>query len=131
MTYITNLLPQAELDALRLVVDNGVLPTICNIISRVNVNTKGVQTIVEGTAYADVRCRFYADQRENSRSYRAGEVMSTMTEWIITLSHDQELHNGWYVEANGERYEVVGVYDDPTFKLATRADLVRLHIEAP
>jgi hypothetical protein len=58
-------------------------------------------------------------------------VMSTMTEWILTLPYDQEIHNGWFVEHEGERYEVIGVYEAPSFKVAVRADMVRLHTEAP
>lgn len=131
MTYSTNLLPIAELNEIRDAVEAGVMPNVCNIISRSTTNTKGNQVIVEATAYANVPCRIYADQRENSRSYRAGEVMSTMTEWIITLPYDQEIHNGWFVEHKGEKYEVVGVYDNPSFIVATRADLVRLHVDDP
>lgn len=131
MTYSTQILPIAELNEMRSFVTATVLPQTCNIISRTIANTKGSQAIAEATAYAGVACRIYADQRENSRSYDAGLVMSTMTEWILTLAHDQEIHNGWYVEHEGERYEVVGVYDNPSFKVATRVDLVRLHTDEP
>lgn len=127
----TNLITTAEMADIRAAVNAGALPEVCDIISRGPSNTKGSQTVVEATIATDTPCRLYADQRENSRSYNAGMVMSTMTEWVLTLPWGTTIHNGYYVEIAGQRYEVVGVYDNPSFGVCVRCDLVRLHVNDP
>lgn len=131
MTFVSALLTENELMEMRQYVEDTVLPQTCSIYGRSNTNTKGSQEVTLTLLASDVKCRIYADQRENSRSYRAGEVMSTMTEWILTLPYDQEIYNGCIVVHEGESYEVVGVYDAPSFKVANRVDMVRLHVDQP
>jgi head-tail adaptor len=74
-------------------------------------------------AASDVACRL---ARKRTRETVAGEKVTEVGDWVLTVAHDQLLTCGNRVVIGSRIFEIVGVNTGESWETATRADLVEV-----
>lgn len=100
------------------------LPDTCTIQTATETKDAVGQVVRTWAAAAeDVACRL-AQLRADER--QAGERTSAVTEWVLTVAHDQAITTGQRVVVDTRTFEVVGVNTAESWETATRARLVEV-----